>query len=64
MVGAIKDRAVVEDGKIVVRPILKITATLDHRFLDGAQGSQLAAEIRRCLLKPGENIDKPAEVAN
>jgi len=64
MVGAIKDRAVVEDGKVVVRPILKITATLDHRFLDGAQGSQLAAEIRRCLLKPGEYIDKPAEVAN
>ena len=32
MIGAIKDKPVVVDGEIVVRPILTVTATLDHRL--------------------------------
>jgi len=33
MVGAIKDKAVAVNGKVEVRPILTITATLDHRYV-------------------------------
>lgn len=58
MVGACKDKVVVEDGKMVVRPILKITATIDHRFLDGAQGSQLANELRKSLTAPQEYLER------
>lgn len=35
MVGAITDKPVAIDGEVKVRPILPITATIDHRFVDG-----------------------------
>ena len=34
---AIKDRAVVVDGQIVVRPIMVVALTYDHRLLDGRE---------------------------
>jgi len=34
--GAIMDRPVVVDGEIVIRPIMTLTITFDHRILDGA----------------------------
>lgn len=43
LAGEIKDKPVVEDGHIVIRPILPITATVDHRYVDGAH---LAAALR------------------
>jgi len=35
-VGAVSDRVVARDGVPVVRPMMTITATIDHRFIDGA----------------------------
>ena len=32
MVGAIQDKPIVVDGEVVVRPVLTVTATLDHRY--------------------------------
>eukprot|EP00281_Chroomonas_sp_CCMP1168_P009978 CAMPEP_0206258420 /NCGR_PEP_ID=MMETSP0047_2-20121206/25907_1 /ASSEMBLY_ACC=CAM_ASM_000192 /TAXON_ID=195065 /ORGANISM="Chroomonas mesostigmatica_cf, Strain CCMP1168" /LENGTH=362 /DNA_ID=CAMNT_0053685157 /DNA_START=172 /DNA_END=1260 /DNA_ORIENTATION=- len=52
MVGVCKDRAVVENGQVVIKPILNITCTIDHRFLDGAQGAELAKELRRSIEQP------------
>jgi pyruvate dehydrogenase E2 component (dihydrolipoamide acetyltransferase) len=48
----IRETPVVEDGKIVIRPMLNLTATLDHRFMDGYQGGELAKEIRRLFASP------------
>lgn len=48
----IKKRPVVIDDKIVIRPILDITATIDHRFLDGHRGAMLAKTVRKLLLSP------------
>jgi len=31
----------------VVRPIMKIMATLDHRVMDGYKAGQLSAELKR-----------------
>src|SRR2546426_9265870 len=42
LIGAVKDRAAVVDGKLVVQPQLTLCATVDHRFIDGAQGAVLA----------------------
>ena len=36
---AIKDRAVVVDGQIVVRPIMVVALTYDHRLLDGREAA-------------------------
>jgi pyruvate dehydrogenase E2 component (dihydrolipoamide acetyltransferase) len=48
-VGAITPRAVVEDGEIVVRPMLRIGATFDHRTIDGFQIAGLATALRKIL---------------
>lgn len=52
LIGAISDKAVVEDGELVSRPMLTVTATIDHRFIDGFQGGVLAREFRRAFEDP------------
>jgi len=52
LIGAMRDTPVVRDGEIVVRKMLTITATIDHRFMDGYQGGVLAKVVRRCFEAP------------
>lgn len=52
LVGAVKDAAVVIDGAIVVRKQLTITATIDHRYIDGAQLGVLAKVMRGIFDNP------------
>jgi hypothetical protein len=47
VVTEVRDRPRVEDGKVVVRPIMKLMVTLDHRVMDGFKGGQLSAELKR-----------------
>ena len=57
VVGQVEDRPVVRDGQVVVRPMCTLTATMDHRVLDGAQAAQLAAGMTRLLEEP-ERLDE------
>lgn len=43
---AIKDRPVVVDGKICVRPIMTVALTYDHRLLDGRDAVTFLGECR------------------
>ncbi len=52
LVGAVKERPAVVDGKLTVQPQLTITATIDHRFIDGAQLATLAKVVRSILENP------------
>ena len=52
LVGAVEDRPVVREGQVVVRPICSLTASLDHRILDGFLGGLLASEMKRLLEEP------------
>lgn len=52
LVGAVRERPAVVDGQVAVRPQVTITATLDHRFLDGYQAGALARAFRRVLTDP------------
>ena len=52
LVGEVEDRPVVKDKEIVIRPICTLTATMDHRVLDGFQGGLLAGEMKRILENP------------
>eukprot|EP01095_Lingulamoeba_sp_RSL-Kostka_P014902 TRINITY_DN666_c0_g1_i1.p1 TRINITY_DN666_c0_g1~~TRINITY_DN666_c0_g1_i1.p1 ORF type:complete len:301 (-),score=111.96 TRINITY_DN666_c0_g1_i1:49-951(-) len=54
MVGAIQKKPVVIDDEVVIRPILTVTATIDHRFMDGAQGAILANRFKEVILNPQE----------
>lgn len=52
LVGAVSEKPTVVDGEIVPRPQLTVTATIDHRFVDGFQGAALAREFRRVFDDP------------
>lgn len=51
-VGAIKDKPVVVDGKVEIRPIMGIGCTFDHRFIDGVQGAHMAHLIQTYFNDP------------
>lgn len=51
-VGSVRDAAIVEDGAIVLRPVVPIGVTLDHRVLDGAQAGKLAQRFEAVLRDP------------
>lgn len=61
LVGAVEDRPVVRAGQVVIRPMCTLTATLDHRVLDGFQGGRLAAEMQRLLEQPALLDEPPAD---
>ncbi len=50
--GAVVDRPVVRDGKIVVRPIMTYSFTFDHRVIDGAPAIQFMLRVSEVLEKP------------
>lgn len=52
LVGEITDKPVVVDGKVEVGPMLPISATLDHRYVDGWHVSRLMAAFREYLATP------------
>jgi pyruvate dehydrogenase E2 component (dihydrolipoamide acetyltransferase) len=51
-VGAIVERPVVEDGETVIRPMLTLTLTCDHRAVDGADGARFLADVKAFLEEP------------
>ena len=52
-VGATEDRAVVVDGELVVRPMMTMTLTVDHRAVDGADGADFLRTVKQFLEEPG-----------
>ncbi len=50
--GRIRDRAVVVDGVVVVRPAVTATLGADHRATDGAVGSRFLSTIAKLLEEP------------
>ena len=53
VLGKIEDKPVVKNGEIVIRTMLPLTGTFDHRIVDGAQIGKLARGIKRNFRKPG-----------
>jgi pyruvate dehydrogenase E2 component (dihydrolipoamide acetyltransferase) len=51
-VGATEDRAVPVDGEVVVRPMLTLTATFDHRAVDGAPAADFLQTVKELLEEP------------
>jgi pyruvate dehydrogenase E2 component (dihydrolipoamide acetyltransferase) len=52
LVSEITPKPVVIDEEIVVRPMLTVTATMDHRYLDGSHAAGLARNVRAYLENP------------
>ena len=53
-IGAIGQKAVVNDitEEVVAERQLPLTITVDHRFLDGAQGARMLRDIKKILQDP------------
>jgi 2-oxoglutarate dehydrogenase E2 component (dihydrolipoamide succinyltransferase) len=49
---AIKERPVVENGQIVIRPIMFLALSYDHRLVDGREAVQFLVTIKECLESP------------
>jgi pyruvate dehydrogenase E2 component (dihydrolipoamide acetyltransferase) len=53
LVGEIATRPVAIDGRVEARPVLPITATIDHRYVDGWHVSRAMGAFRDYLATPG-----------
>lgn len=51
-VGQIAKRAVVVDDQVVVRPVMTMTLSVDHRVLDGAMAAAFLRDVKRVLENP------------
>lgn len=51
-VGRAQDRPVVRSGQVVVRPVLQLTVSADHRVTDGVGAAQFLVEVKRLLENP------------
>ncbi len=49
---AIKDRAVVVDGQIVVRPMMYLALSYDHRIIDGSTSVTFLVKVKELLEDP------------
>jgi len=52
-VGATEERVVPVDGGMVVRPMVTLTATFDHRAVDGAPAAAFLQTLKESLQDPG-----------
>lgn len=55
--GAVKDAPVVENGQVVPGKVMNISASFDHRFIDGFHAGILANTLRELLENPFEKFD-------
>ena len=51
-VGGTEDRAVVENGQVVVKKMMSLTLSCDHRVVDGAVGAEFLAALKKHLETP------------
>jgi 2-oxoglutarate dehydrogenase E2 component (dihydrolipoamide succinyltransferase) len=49
---AIQDRAVVRGGEIVVRPMMYVALTYDHRLVDGREAVTFLKHVKECVEQP------------
>ena len=61
VLGKIEDKAVVKNGEVVIRTMLPLTGTFDHRIVDGLQIGKLARGIKRNFRKPEWLDEVPTE---
>lgn len=57
LVPAVREKAIVEDGQVVIRPMLKLCATFDHRVVDGVHAAKLCQTLREVMADPARHLD-------
>jgi len=49
---AIQDRPVARDGQVVIRPMMYVALTYDHRIVDGREAVTFLKRIKECIENP------------
>lgn len=49
---AIKDRVVVVDGKMEIRPMMYVALTYDHRIIDGREAVTFLVKVKEAIEDP------------
>jgi hypothetical protein len=63
LVGAVHQRPVAVAGEVVVRPMMTLTATFDHRYTDGYHAARFADAVRDYCSDPARYEPVPLETA-
>ena len=50
---SIQKRPVAEDGRVVIRPMMYLALTYDHRLIDGREAVQFLVAVKEYLEQPG-----------
>lgn len=53
---AIQDRPVALDGQVVVRPMMYVALTYDHRIIDGRESVSFLKRIKDCIEDPARML--------
>lgn len=53
---AIQDRPVARDGAVVIRPMMYVALTYDHRIIDGRESVTFLKRIRECVEDPARML--------
>ena len=48
----IQERPIAEDGKVVIRPMMYVALSYDHRIIDGQEAVQFLVNIKELLEEP------------
>ena len=52
LVGEVQDKPVARDGQVVIRPMLNLSVTFDHRFIDGYHAGRMSRSVREYFEAP------------
>jgi pyruvate dehydrogenase E2 component (dihydrolipoamide acetyltransferase) len=52
-VNSIMDTPMVVDGQVVIKPMMNLSLTADHRVVDGSVAAQFVARLKELIEKPG-----------
>ncbi len=53
---AIQDRPVAIDGEVVIRPIMNLALSYDHRLVDGKEAVTFLVKIKQCIEAPAQML--------
>lgn len=51
-IGAMQDKVIAVNGAPVVRPVISIGVTFDHRFMDGVHAAEMSREFKKYFSQP------------
>jgi len=51
-IGGVEETPVAEDGHVVVKPLMRVTMSCDHRVIDGATGARFLRTLKGMLEEP------------